>query len=78
MYKKKLLQRIETRNIEILLNKKNIDNLNKIFIHAFNFEMDWIKYKSKNPKLKNSKFIQRDYLTRIKEIKKRIKIMSVN
>tara|TARA_B100001123_G_C15184713_1_gene976807 strand:- start:100 stop:891 length:792 start_codon:yes stop_codon:yes gene_type:complete len=75
LYEKKLLQRIETRNIEILLNRKNIDNLNKIFIHAFNFEMEWIKYKSKNLKSKNSTSLQKDYSTRIEEIKKRIKIM---
>ena len=60
---------------KILLNRKNIDNLNKIFIHAFNFEMEWIKYKSKNSKSKNSTSLQKDYSTRIEEIKKRIKIM---
>lgn len=78
LFEKKLLHRIETRNIEILLSKKNIANLNIIFIHAFNFELEWIKYKSKNLKLKNSKSILSDYSSRIKEIKKRIKIMGKN
>ena len=75
LFEKKLLHRIETRNIEILLSKKNIANLNTILIHAFNFELEWIKYKSKNLKLKRSKTILNDYFSRIKEIKKRIKIM---
>ena len=75
---KRLLDRIETRNIEILLSKKNIANLNTIFIHAFNFELEWIKYKSKKLKLKNSKSILSDYSSRINEIKKRIKIMGKN
>ena len=76
--KKKLLHRIETRNIEILLTKKNIVNLKTILVYAFNFELEWIKYKSKNPKLKNSELILNDQSSRIKEIRKRIKTMSKN
>ena len=46
-YEEKLLKRIETRNIEIELNEKNLKNLNLSIDKIFAFEMSWLKYKSK-------------------------------
>ena len=72
LFKKKLLNRIETRNIEILLNKKSISNLKQLIFLAFEFEMEWIKNKLKYQKPK-SKVISYEYSSRIKEIKNRLK-----
>ena len=72
LYKKKLLDRIETRNIEIRLNNKTLNNLDIIIFKAFEFEMDWLRYKIKinsNKNRDNFKLSQ-DKL-RIDEMKKR-------
>ena len=72
LYKKKLLDRIETRNIEIRLNNKTLNNLDTIIFKAFKFEMDWLRYKIKinsNKNRDNFKLSQ-DKL-RIDEMKKR-------
>lgn len=73
LFEKKLLDRVETRNIEIKLNKKTIKNLDKIIFEIFNFELEWLKYKLNNPGLRKykSKIVIKDYMSRIKEIEKR-------
>ena len=78
LFKKKLLDRIETRNMEILLNKKNISNLNTILIHAFNFELKWARYKLKDSIINNAKLMIKENSSRIKILKKRIGIMKKN
>ena len=72
LFKKKLINRIETRNVEILLSKKTISNLKQLIFLAFEFEMEWIKNKLKYQKHRN-KVIINDYSSRIKEIKNRLK-----
>ena len=71
LYKMKLLDSVETRNIEIKLSDQVFNNFNKLIIDIFNFELEWIKYKQKKfSKTKN--VIKNDNLSRIKELKKRI------
>lgn len=72
LFKKKLINRIETRNVEILLSKRTISNLKQLIFLAFDFEMEWIKNKLRHQKHKN-KVIVNDYSSRIKEIKNRLK-----
>jgi len=74
LYEKKLLNRIETRNIEIVLNKKNLDNLDFIIEKIFNFELQWIEYKLKLLKKTESKLLKKNYISRIAELKRRIKV----
>lgn len=78
LFKKKLIDRIETRNVEMVLNKSTIKNLKKIIIQIFIFEMDWIKYKFKNLKSKRSNIERHEHNKRIKEIEKRIKNIYIN
>ena len=73
VYKKKLLKSIETRNIEIELNKKNLENLNQSINKIFAFEMDWLKYKSKIKSNTKSLVRLKDYKSRINEINNRLK-----
>ena len=71
LYKKKLLDFIETRNIEIKLSKKNVINLKKIIPVAFEFEMEWLRIRMKN--IKNiDRYLYNDYKKRLLEINKRI------
>ena len=73
LFEKKLLDRVETRNVEVKLSKKTIKNFEKIIFKIFNFELEWLKYKFNNPGLRKqkSKIILKDYSARIKEIEKR-------
>jgi len=71
LYRKKLLDYIETRNIEIKLSEKNIINLNKIIPVAFNFEMEWLRIRMKNVK-KIDPYLYNDFKKRLLEINKRI------
>jgi len=77
LFKKKILDRVETRNIEIKLNNKTLKDLDKIIIEIFNFELEWLKYKLNNSDLKKykSKYVLKDYSARIKEIEKRVTSM---
>ena len=75
LYKKKLLDRIETRNVEILLNKKNIKNLKYLLILSFKFEVEWLKKKLTMRKITNN-VVKKEYLFRINQIQKRIKTVS--
>jgi hypothetical protein len=69
LFKKKLIDRIETRNIEVKLNNKVINNLEYIISLIFKFEVYWIKFKNLNFKL--DKIIQKSNLKRVKEIESR-------
>jgi 4-hydroxy-2-oxoheptanedioate aldolase len=73
LFKKKLIDRIETRNIELKLNDKIIKNFDMIISLVFNFETDWLRYKYK--KFKLNKIVKRSILKRISEIDKREKIL---
>jgi len=75
LFKKKLLDRIETRNMEILLNRKNIENFKTILMNAFNFELEWAKYKLKDSILNKSKLMVKENSSRIEILRKRIGIM---
>ena len=50
----------------------NVSNLKEIIIQVFHFELEWIKFNHKREMRKKDK-IKNDSLTRIKELKKRIK-----
>jgi len=71
LYKMKLLDSVETRNIEIKLSNQVFVNFNKLIRDIFNFELEWIKYKQKRFSKKKN-VIKNDNLSRIKELKKRI------
>ncbi len=73
LYLKKLLHRIETRNVEIKLSKNVIKNLDKVIIKAFEFELEWLRFKSKSSEIKKNKLLFKDYALRIKEIDRRLK-----
>lgn len=72
LYKNKLLDRVETRNIEIRLNNQVLENFKEIIIKMFHFELEWIKFNHKR-EMKSKDKIKNDSLARIKELKKRIK-----
>jgi 4-hydroxy-2-oxoheptanedioate aldolase len=66
MYKAKLLDRIETRNIVIELNEQNINDINEIIQDSLNFEISWLKYK-----LDMSSFLNKEYSSRIELLSNR-------
>ena len=72
LYKNNLLDRVETRNIEIRLNNRVLENFKEIIIKVFYFELEWIKFNYSREMNKKNK-IKNDSLARIKELKKRIK-----
>ena len=47
MFLKGYLNKIETRNIIIGLTSENIVNLDETISNALDFEINWLKYKSK-------------------------------
>ena len=73
LYQKKLLGYIETRNIEIKQNKKNVNDLDKIISIAFEFEMEWLKIRAKKV-YKIDRLLALQYNKRILEIKKRLDV----
>jgi hypothetical protein len=66
MYSKGLLDRIETRNVVIGLNKTNIVNIDKVIQKALDFEIEWLQYK-----LSISSKLSSDYSERIGLLKNR-------
>ncbi len=71
LYDLKLLDYIETRNIEIKLSEKNLNNLNILITKSFEFETLWLEYKIKqNKPLKNLKYSEDK--KREREIRKRL------
>ena len=75
LYKKKLLDRVETRNIELKLTNKVIKNFEKIIISIFKFELEWLKYKQSLQKKRKIK-LKNDNLERIKVLKNRFKYLN--
>ncbi len=71
LFDKNLLHFIETRNIEIKLSKKSLNNIKEIIPKAFEFEMLWLEHKIKKNKKKKDLGYKSD-LNRIREIKKRM------
>ena len=69
LFIKKLIDRIETRNVELKLTNNTVKNLENIVPLIFKFEVDWLKYK--NQKLMLDNIIKKSNLKRIKEIEKR-------
>ena len=69
LFTKKLIDRIETRNVELKLTNNTVKNLENIVPLIFKFEVDWLKYK--NQKLMLDNIIKKSNLKRIKEIEKR-------
>lgn len=71
LYKQKLIDRVETRNVELELSEKLLDNFDAVVPLIFEFEIEWLKFKNKNLKLNNiSKKIN---ISRILEMKNRMK-----
>ncbi len=77
LFQKNLLDRFETRNVEIKINDKTLKNFDNLIFEIFNFELEWLKYKLNNPNLKRhkSKYVLKDYSARIQEIKDRVMLM---
>ena len=67
-----LIDRVETRNIELKLNKNVLLNFKKIIDLIFEFELKWLKYKQKLQNKRKIK-LKNDNLDRIKVLKKRFK-----
>ena len=72
LYKQNLIDRVETRNIEIKINKKVLENFERIIDLIFLFELEWLKFKEKIQKRRKIK-LKNDNLERIKVLKKRFK-----
>lgn len=47
MYESNLLDKIETRNVVISLNDRNIGDLSDTIRHVLDFEVSWLRYKAK-------------------------------
>lgn len=77
LFEKKLLNRIETRNVEFILSEKVIKNLKQIIPQAFIFEIEWLKFKLNNSKFNISKLYKnlykKEYSSRIFELEERLK-----
>jgi len=71
LFNKKLIDRIETRNVELKLDNKLIEKLDAIIPLIFNFEIEWLKYKKKNLKL--NKVTESSISKRIFEMNNRVK-----
>ena len=72
LFSERLLNKIETRNVEINLSQKTLNNLQNIIPEIFQFEIEWLKFKVNMRENKQNKFIIKDYLNRIKEMEKRL------
>lgn len=66
MYQKNLLDRIETRNVVIELDTKNIKNIDLTIQKALDFEIEWLQYK-----LSISSKLSNEYSERIGLLKNR-------
>ncbi|MDB2382071.1 hypothetical protein N9V85_02400 [Candidatus Pelagibacter bacterium] len=69
LFNKGLIDRVETRNIELKLSKRSLNKFDTIIPLIFNFEKEWLEYKNKNFKLNDSS--RKSILKRIVEISKR-------
>lgn len=66
MYTKNLLDRVETRNVVIGLNKNNIITIDNVIQKALDFEIEWLNYK-----LSISSKLSAEYSERIGLLKNR-------
>lgn len=66
MYQKKLLDRIETRNVVIELSSQNIKTIDETIQKALDFEIEWLQYK-----LSISSKLSSEYSERIGLLKNR-------
>jgi 4-hydroxy-2-oxoheptanedioate aldolase len=66
MFSKKLLDRIETRNVVIELNKYNVNKIDTIIQKSLDFEIEWMKYK-----LSTFSLLADEYSSRIKLLNNR-------
>lgn len=66
MYEKKLLHKIETRNVVIKLDDNTVSKLEQCVKHALAFEIQWLKYKYNISTLSSQ-----DYMNRIKLLENR-------
>ena len=71
LYYEKLLDRVETRNIEIKLSNKIFKNFSNIIDRAFDFEVYWLKEKINHTKFNINKIKASQDKLRIIEIDKR-------
>lgn len=71
LYKKKLLNFVETRNIEIKLSNKSLKDLDKIILKAFEFEIELLKIRVKKIQ-KIDPLLAKEYKKRIFEMNNRI------
>jgi hypothetical protein len=71
LYKKKLINNIETRNAELKLTKNILLQMDKIIPEIFEFEIMWLKQSNLNKKINYYK--KKDNLKRINEIRLRLK-----
>ena len=47
LFQQKLIDRVETRNIELKLNTKVLENFEDVINSIFKFELEWLKFKQK-------------------------------
>jgi hypothetical protein len=66
MYDKKLLNKIETRNVVIELTDQNINIINEVIQKSRDFEINWLEYK-----LKASSYLSNEYSSRIQLLSNR-------
>jgi hypothetical protein len=66
MYDKKLLNKIETRNVVIKLTDQNINNIDEVIQKSLDFEINWLKYK-----LEASSYLSNEYSSRIQLLSNR-------
>tara|TARA_E500000178_G_C17033071_1_gene761656 strand:+ start:557 stop:1321 length:765 start_codon:yes stop_codon:yes gene_type:complete len=72
LYKQNLIDRVETRNIELKINSKVLENFEKTIDLIFLFELEWLKFKELVQKKRKIK-LKNDNLERIKVLKNRFK-----
>ena len=70
LYKNKLINFIETRNVEFKVNNKFLDNIDQAINSAFNFELEWLKIRIKN--IKNNPKLKKTFNLRLIEIRNRL------
>jgi predicted aspartyl protease len=66
MYVKKLLDKIETRNVVIKLTNQNINIIDEVIQKSLDFEINWLKYK-----LETSSYLINEYSSRIQLLSNR-------
>ncbi len=70
LFNKKLIDRVETRNIEIKINSFVLNNFDQIINSIFKFELDWLRYKHRINKKRKIR-LKNDNLERIQILKQR-------